>query len=106
MWPSHRRPITRTFFPLPTPQWRIGEYVVIPAHRSGAAPATFRFAGTTQYKVFVDNDAVGVTTVGHTTDVFVRRIESKCSCLGKIARGHVLQFGQVRSESTMQPTAI
>src|SRR5439155_26345683 len=50
MWPSPPRPTTPTFLPLPTPQWRIGEYVVIPAQRSGAAPATFRFEGTRRTK--------------------------------------------------------
>ena len=35
-----------TFFPAVTPQWRRGEYVVIPAHRSGATPGRLRLAGT------------------------------------------------------------
>ena len=30
-------PITATRLPGPAPQWRSGEYVVMPAHSSGAA---------------------------------------------------------------------
>ncbi len=33
-------PTTPTFLPGPTCQWRSGEYVVIPAHSSGAALAS------------------------------------------------------------------
>ena len=35
-----------TFWPLPTFQWRSGEYVVTPAHNSGAVPARSNFAET------------------------------------------------------------
>src|ERR1035437_4868477 len=44
--PESSRPTTPTFLPLLTPQWRIGEYVVIPAQSKGAAPAGSRFEGT------------------------------------------------------------
>ena len=50
MWPSPPRPTTPTFLPLVTPQWRSGEYVVIPAQSSGAAPARSRLAGTRRTK--------------------------------------------------------
>src|SRR5207253_7806924 len=50
IWPNPPRPTTPTFFPLPTPQWRMGEYVVIPAQSSGAVPARFKFVGTRSTK--------------------------------------------------------
>ena len=45
MWPRPPRPTTPTREPSPTPQWRSGEKVVMPAHRSGAAAASSRFDG-------------------------------------------------------------
>jgi hypothetical protein len=42
MWPSPPRPITPTFLPFVTHQWRMGENVVIPAQSNGAAPASDR----------------------------------------------------------------
>jgi hypothetical protein len=41
---------TPAFLPLVTPQWRMGEYVVIPAQRRGAAPARSRLDGTCRTK--------------------------------------------------------
>jgi hypothetical protein len=46
MWPSPPKPTTATLLPLPTFQWRKGDQVVMPAHRSGAAPAKSRPSGT------------------------------------------------------------
>ena len=46
MWPSPPIPTTPAFLPLVTPQWRIGEYVVMPAQSRGAAPARSRLEGT------------------------------------------------------------
>ena len=58
--------------PLPTPQWRIGEYVVIPAHRSGAAPAMFEVRRNSQDEMFIDDDAIGIATVSDSSKIFVR----------------------------------
>jgi hypothetical protein len=44
------KPMTPTFLPDPTPQCRSGEYVVIPAHSSGAAPAGSSVSGTRRTK--------------------------------------------------------
>ncbi len=46
MCPSPPSPTMPTFFPWVAPHLRSGEYVVIPAHSSGAACAGSRFAGT------------------------------------------------------------
>ena len=58
------RPTTPTFFPLATPQCRMGEYVVIPAQRSGGVAAMSRFEGT-RSELFIHDDAVGVTAVSY-----------------------------------------
>ena len=50
MWPSPPSPTTPTFCPLPTFQWRSGEYVVMPAQSSGAAPAGSSPSGTRSTK--------------------------------------------------------
>jgi len=46
MCPSPPRPTTPTFCPLPTFQWRNGEYVVMPAQSSGATAGRSRLFGT------------------------------------------------------------
>ena len=40
MCPSPPSPTTATFLPGPAPQWRSGEYVVMPAQSSGAATSS------------------------------------------------------------------
>jgi len=37
MWPTPPKPMTATWSPGLQPNWRRGEYVVMPAHMSGAA---------------------------------------------------------------------
>ena len=46
MWPSPPSPTTPTRFPLAAPQCLSGEYMVIPAHSSGATAARSSFGGT------------------------------------------------------------
>lgn len=49
-------PTTPTFLPGPTCQWRSGEYVVIPAHSSGADGGQLRFGmGYPQHVAFIDH---------------------------------------------------
>lgn len=50
MWPSPPNPTIPTLLPAPTPARRSGEYVVIPAHSSEAAPAGSSFDGTRSTK--------------------------------------------------------
>ena len=50
MWPNPPRPMMATFWSLPTFQWRSGEYVVMPAHSSGAVAARSAPAGTRSVK--------------------------------------------------------
>ncbi|KAG1389291.1 hypothetical protein G6F58_013315 [Rhizopus delemar] len=46
MWPRPPRPITPTFWPGPTFQWRSGDQVGMPAHSSGAAAFRSRVSDT------------------------------------------------------------
>ena len=64
MWPSPPRPTTATFLPGPAPQRRSGEYVVMPAHSSGAAAAGSMPSGTREDEVGVDDDVGGVAALG------------------------------------------
>src|ERR1017187_2187049 len=75
MWPRPPRPTTPTFLPFVTPQWRIGEYVVIPAQRSGAGE--IEVGGDAQNEVFIDDDAIGVATIGDASEVLVRGVEGE-----------------------------
>lgn len=59
-----------------TPQCRIGEYVVNPAHRRGAAPARFRLEGTRRTKRS-DYNTVGIATIGDASKVDIWRVEGK-----------------------------
>src|ERR1035441_747002 len=53
-------------------------------------PGEIEVGGDSQNEVFIDDDAIGVATVGDASAVLVRGVEGE---------------GQVRSESTRQPTA-
>ncbi len=55
----------------------MGEYVVIPAQSSGAAPAGIQIRRDAQNEVFVDDDAFRIAAIGKAAEVFVRRIESE-----------------------------
>ena len=58
----------------------MGEYVVMPAQRRGAAPARSRLEGTRRTKRSIDDDAVGVAAVGDASEVFVGKV---------VGEGHV-----------------
>src|SRR5882672_6054954 len=104
MCPSPPRPTTPTFCPFCTFQWRIGEYVVIPAHKSGAAPARFNLSemlSTNASSTTMPSEYPPYVTppkcLSGALYVSVGKLSQYCSAPAK-------QFGQVRSESTMQPT--
>ena len=63
-----------TFRPGPAPQWRRGEYVVIPAQRSGATLARSSCRSDLQRKGFVHDDGVGVTAVGRRLPVLLEAV--------------------------------
>ena len=46
----------------------------MPAQRSGAAAARFKFFGHAQHKGFIHDDALGITAIGHAAGVFVRAV--------------------------------
>jgi hypothetical protein len=104
MCPSPPSPTTPTFFPLATSQCRIGEYVVIPAHSSGAAPAGSRFGGirtTNRSSTTMLSEYPPYVTGA----VWWRSGEPYVSTWpGQNCSSPAWQLGQVWSESTMQPT--
>ena len=57
---------------------------MIPAQRSGATPAESQFRGHAQHESLIDNDAVGVATVGDAAQVLVGRIEGECQVRAEI----------------------
>ena len=57
-----------------------------------------------EHELFVDDDAVGISAVGDASEVLVRKVVSESQVWAELLEIR-LQFGQVRSESTMQPTA-
>src|SRR5262249_13753267 len=104
MWPSPPSPTTPTFFPLRMRQWRIGEYVVIPAQRSGAAPAMSRFEGNRKTKC--SSTTMPSEYPPYVTPPRCLSGELKVSVMfGQNCSRSRLQFAQVPSESTIQPTA-
>ncbi len=97
MWPSPPRPTTPTFLPLVTPQWRIGEYVVIPAHRSGAAPGEIEVGRDAQDEAFIDDDAIGVAAVSDASEVLVRGVVGEGQVRAELLKpGLALGAGAVR----------
>ena len=61
--------------------------------------------GDAENEVLIDDDGVGVAAVGDAAEVLVREVVGEDACCCRTARSPALHSGQVRSESTMQPTA-
>src|SRR5438309_9138472 len=100
MCPNPPKPTTPTFLPLPTPQCRSGEYVVIPAHNSGAVPARSRFGGTRKTKC--SSTTTRSEYPPYVTPPRCLSSELKVSVtFGQNCSSPALHCGQVRSESTM-----
>ena len=71
--------------------------MVIPAQRRGAAPAGSRLAGTRQDKTFVHDHAIGVASIGDTSEVLVRGIEGEGHVRAELLKaGLALGAGAVR----------
>src|SRR5271165_3897424 len=103
MCPNPPSPTTPTLLPFPAFQCRSGEYVVIPAHNSGAVAARFRFAGI--FSVYASSATivleyppyVGSPFLSSALYVSVIPTSQYCS-------SPALQLSHLRQESTMQPT--
>ena len=88
---------------LPVPQRRVGRDAGAQQRRGRGE---IELVGNAEHECFIDDDALRVAAVGVAAGVFVRAVvgERRARRRRYCSRPS-LQFGQVRSESTMQPTA-
>ena len=55
----------------------MGEYVVIPAPEERRSSGEAEVGGDAQHEVLIDDDALGVATVGHSAEVLVPGVEGE-----------------------------
>src|SRR5271166_5803295 len=104
MWPNPPSPTIPTFLSLPTFQRRIGEYVVIPAQRRGAAAARFKFEGTRSTNLW-STTMLSEYPPYVTPPRCLSGIPNVRVKLGQKFSKPARHSGHVPSESTRQPTA-
>src|SRR5271157_440816 len=75
MWPSPPRPTTPTFLPFVTPQRRMGELCGDPSAQERRSPGEIEVGRDAQSETLVDDDAVGIASVGDATEILVRGVE-------------------------------
>src|SRR5260370_5844633 len=105
MWPRPPSPTIPTFCPGPTFQWRSGEYVVMPAHNSGAVAAGSRLSGT--FSTYDSSTTILSEYPPYVTPpvCLSAPLYVKVGNLSQYCSSPRVQFGHVLHESTRQPTA-
>ena len=80
---------------------RVSRY---PGAQQRRGTGQFEFGRNSQDEMFIDDDAVGVAAVSDASEMFVRKVVRECYVRTELLKAR-FAFGQVRSESTRQPTA-